>query len=123
MFYAYWKKVSLRMLDEYVMRSQNPHSSISLDISFTDCTKTLHDIVGKEDNSLKRNYLLEQLTKIINDPFNNFSEKEKTTIRCYLNGLEMKEISKILNRSLSSTYRIYKQAVEKIGSVLKGRNK
>ena len=92
----------------------------SLDYVPSNTIHALHDIVGLEDKSYKKELLSETFIKILEDTNSDFSKREKEVIRLYLDGYEIKDIAKILHCSLQTVYRNYNQAVEKIGRVLKG---
>ena len=92
---------------------------MSLDFTPSNCVRALHDVIGLNDDSYRQQFLVELFTKIVNNPIHDFSLKEKEVVELYLNGYEMADIARLVNRSLASTYRIYKRAVLKIGSVLK----
>ena len=122
-FFAYWKKVALRTIQKYIKRNEKMNAFVSLDFAPSDDFRNLHDVIGKEDQIMRQELLREVFTSIVNNPINGFSEKEKNIIKLYLSDYDMKEIARKTNRSLATVYRIYKRAVKKIGSVMKGLQK
>ena len=119
-FYAYWKKAAFRTIDKYIKRNLRNFGTTSLDFMPSNTIHDLHDIVGREDSSYQKQLLSEVFTRIIEDKNNDFSKREQSVIKLYLDGYEMKDIAEILKCSLPSVYRNYHQAVTKIGRVLKG---
>ena len=119
-FYAYWKRVAFRSMDKYIKANVKGMGTSSLDFIPSNTIHELHDIVGLEDKSYKKELLSEVFVKIIDDKYNDFSKREKAVIKLYLDGYEFKDISELLCCSLQTVYRNYHQAVEKIGRVLKG---
>lgn len=120
LFFGYWKKISLRLITKYIERYEKYNSVISLDYQPSNDAKVLHEVIGSEDGVYRQDLLKQVFISVVNNPCNDFSEREKKVINYYLEGWDMKEIAEALGRSLPSVYRIYKQAVEKIGSVLRG---
>ena len=120
LFFGYWKKISLRLITKYIERYEKYNSVISLDYQPSNDAKVLHEVIGSEDGVYRQDLLKQVFISVVNNPDNDFSEREKKVINYYLEGWDMKEIAEALGRSLPSVYRIFKQAVEKIGSVLRG---
>ena len=121
MFFAYWKKVALRTIDDYIERNEKQNMIVSLDFVPSVDKRSLHEVIGNDDQTYRQDFLKQVFTSIVNNSKNGFSEIEKSTINYYLNDYDMKEIARITNRSLATIYRAYDRAVTKIGSVLKGR--
>lgn len=122
-FYAYWKKSAYRLVEKYIEKNQKHYKKMSLDFTPSNAVRELHDIIGFEDKNFKIDLLNDSFMKIVNDPLNNFTPKEKETISYFLSGLEFKDIAELTNRNLSSVYKTYRKAVSKIGRVLRGSKK
>lgn len=122
-FYGYWKKISLRNIDKYIEKYEKYNSVISLDYQQNNDIKSLHDVVGNEDETYRQELLKQAYFSIIYNPNNGFSQKEKEVIELYLKGFDMKDIATKTNRAITSVYRLFKRAVLKIGCVMKGQNK
>ena len=122
-FYAYWKKSAYRMIEKYIEKNQKYFKKLSLDFTPSNAVRELHDIIGYEDRNFKLELLSDSFLKIVNDPLNNFTKKEKETISYFLSGFDVKDIAEMTNRTLSSVYKTYRKAVSKIGRVLRGSKK
>lgn len=119
-FYAYWRRAALRAINKCIKQNVKSIGVTSLDFVPSNTIHTLHDIVGLEDKSYKKELLSEVFIKIIEDKYNDFSRREKNVIKLYLEGYDMKDIAELLHCSIQTVYRNYHQAVDKIGRVLKG---
>lgn len=79
--------------------------------------KSIDDIIETAEN--KENEIITKLD--IEDALRTLSQTEREIITLHLNaGLSFKEISKIINLSLPSTYRRYKKALSKLRILLSG---
>lgn len=119
-FYAYWRRAALRAINKCIKQNVKSIGVTSLDFVPSNTIHALHDIVGLEDKSYKKELLSEVFIKIIEDKYNDFSNREKNVIKLYLDGYDMKDIAELLHCSIQTVYRNYHQAVDKIGRVLKG---
>ena len=122
-FYGYWKKISLRNIEKYIEKYEKYNSVISLDYQQSNDIKSLHDVVGNEDETYRQELLKQVYLSIIYNPVNDFSKKEQQVIELYLKGFDLKDIALITDRSKATIYRHFKQAVLKIGNVMKDLNK
>ena len=119
-FFPYWKKVASRNITRYVQKNNSYITTMSLDYVPKNNERQLHESVGIEESFYTQETLSKAFLKIINNPDYEFTEKEKNIISYYLKGYDFKEIANITKYPLPTVYRVYNQAVEKIGSVLKG---
>ncbi len=95
---------------QIVSESKTP--TISLDAE-NDNGGTLHDSVSGE-NIDEQISLYNSLMALINKKKNTFTKREKTVISLFLDGYEIKEISKILKMNKTTAYRTYHSAINKI---------
>lgn len=118
-FFPYWKKVALRNINKYVIANEKYNAIVSLDYIPQNYERQLHESFGVEESFYTMESLSESFLKIIHNPDFKFTEKEKNIISYYLKGYEFKEISIMTQYPLPTVYRIYSQAVAKIGKALK----
>lgn len=116
-FYSYWRKIALNEINHYlreyvIKKNELDFTVISLDND--DDSAPLHDIVGKEDESIKNEALLGKIIEIIKDEKTGLKDKEKTTVDYYLQGLSFLEISQKMKCSRDTAYRRFKSAVKKM---------
>ena len=120
-FYSYWLKASLRTIYKDLREIKERHyyekSYISLDEAFLS-KNILHDYLNNDEIAISRQFLLDSFLTIINDPKNNFTDKERRVIKLFLSGYSHKEIAKLTHHSLSAIYKFYNSAVNKIGKVM-----
>ena len=114
-FYIYWKSIANNAMRQYVKNYKKSHhdeKNLSLDQE-NEYGGTLHDSIPSEDID-RRMSVFNSLMDIINDENNKFTEYEKKILRYYLDGYNIKEISKILKTNKVRIYRGYHSAINKI---------
>ena len=114
-FYVYWKAIASNSMRQFVkeqITSQEQNKTISLDTE-NDNGGTLHDSISS-DNIDEQISLYNSLMSIINNEKSAFSLREKKVISLFLDGYEIKEISKMLKISRAKVYRAYHSAIDKI---------
>lgn len=116
-FYFYWRKISINEINHYlkdyvVNKIEFNVNMISLDNE--DGNHSLHDVIGSDDESLTKDDLLCELTKVIKDKRVGLTDKETQVIELYLKSYSFVEISEKLKWSRDTIYRRYKSAVKKL---------
>ncbi len=114
-FYSYWLQIAKNAMKGYLRESIRLHGSDS-EISLDDENESghsLHDSVSGEDID-KEISIYNALISIINDERCKLTNNEKLVISLSLDGYDMKEISKILNKNKATIYRNYHSAINKI---------
>lgn len=114
-FYSYWLQIAKNAMKGYLRESIRLHGSgseISLDDE-NESGHSLHDSVSGEDID-KEISIYNALISIINDERCKLTNNEKLVISLSLDGYDMKEISKILNKNKATIYRNYHSAINKI---------
>ena len=118
-FYAYWKKVALREIDKFIKNNIKCMTVASLDFIPNNTIHALHDVVGIEDKAYEKDMLTEIFYRIMRNPQNRFSKREKEVLSLYLDGYELKLVAELLHISVASAYRIYHKAINKIAKVMR----
>ena len=114
-FYSYWLQIAKNAMKKYLKESKRLYetdSKISLDDE-NESGHTLHDSVSGEDID-KEISIYNSLISIINDDKCKLTNNEKLVISLSLDGYDMTEISKILNKNKATIYRNYHSAINKI---------
>ena len=114
-FYSYWLQIANNAMKRYFKESvklREAETTISLDDE-NECGHSLHDSVSSDDID-KEISIYNSLINIINDERCKLTAKEKIVISLSLDGYDIKEISKILNKNKATIYRNYHSAINKI---------
>lgn len=114
-FYVYWRTIANNSMKAFVksqLTNESQGKTISLDTE-NENGSSLHETITSEDID-EQIFLHNSLMAIINNEKNSFSKREKKVISLFLDGYEIKEISKMTKMNIAKVYRAYHSAINKI---------
>ena len=117
-FYPYWYTITEREMKKLLKRSFKHLTSISLDTTVSDGGLSLHDVMTSEIEHTKSTSLYDTFIDIVEDRSNDFSKDERFVINQYLLGYSILEIAEMMKCSRSRVYYTYRNAVNKIRSIM-----
>ena len=117
--YTYWKSITKNKLVAE-LRKNYVHVKKLHHISFDEKLppQTLRDSHYTVD-AFAISDLEQRIYDVLEDETYKFKIQEQIVIRCFLQGMNFKTISKVLQKSLPTTYRLYKNAVSKLRKAVK----
>lgn len=118
--YSYWKSITLNKLVANI-RKNYQHNKRLQHVAFDERngSHTLRDSYLRNNTHTEIDAIEEYIYSAIEDDSFEFKIQEQIVIRSFLQGMDFKTISKVLQKSLATTYRIYRNAVSKLRQAVK----
>ncbi|MDY4848973.1 MAG: hypothetical protein SO176_01760 [Bacilli bacterium] len=126
-FYPFWYEVAKHEIFHIIRENAYQYggkafSGVSLNGIAPENSLRLSETVGSVDENIKSISLIDEVKEIIFNPKYKFSDKEQKIISLYLQGYDLKEISRLFKTGSHNVYYTFNNIVKKVKEILDKHN-